>query len=86
MTTRHREDVQEVWVVVRVDLPCSGQDAASLNMSIKLVEAVPTQREAESEVKRLTEVNAGKPWVYFAQYVRFFPDGRARAPDDNPPN
>lgn len=75
VTRSHRTDVQPLYVVVRVDLPCAGEDAAALNMSIKLVEAVPTMEEAESEAKRLGEVNAGKPFAYFAQYVRFFPDG-----------
>lgn len=72
----HRDDVQPLFVVVRVDLPLIGEDAHSLNMSINLVEAVPTKAEADAEAQRLNEVNDGKGFVYFAQYVRHFPDGR----------
>ena len=72
----HRDDVQPLFVVVRVDLPLLGEDAHSLNMSINLVEAVPTKAEADAEAQRLNEVNDGKGFVYFAQYVRHFPDGR----------
>ena len=72
----HRDDVQSLYVVVRVDLPFIGEDAHSLNMSINLVEAVPTKAEADAEAQRLNEVNEGKGFVYFAQYVRHFPDGR----------
>ena len=78
MTKQYRDDVVHVFVVVRVDLPMAGQDAASLNMSMKLVEAVPTLEEAEAEAQRLTAINADKRCVYFVQSVRHFPDGRLK--------
>lgn len=80
MTKKHRDDVDQLFVVVRIDGPPHGQDAASVHMAVKLVEAVPTLDEAEAEVKRLSAVNAGKPFEYFVQSVRHFPDGRRVAP------
>ncbi len=76
MTKKHRDDVEQLFVVLRIDGPPHGQDAASVHMAVKLVEAVPTLEEAEAEVTRLSAVNAGKRCEYFVQSVRHFPDGR----------
>ena len=81
VTKTHRDDVEQLFVVVRANVPCTGQDAAALSMSIKLVEAVPTVEEAEAEATRLGTLNVNKGWVYFVQSVRYFPSGRYAAPD-----
>lgn len=65
-----------IWVVVRVDPPLDRYDAESLRNRITLVEAFPERREADDEVERLNELNAGKGSVYLSTATRFFPEGR----------
>ena len=77
MTKSHRTGVEAVFAVVRLDLPLRGEEPEDLIQHFKIVEALPTQAEADAEVARLTALNAGKGSTYFSHYVRYHPDGRA---------
>ena len=65
-----RKPSQHVYAVVRFDASMSAPEN-----SFTVKEIVGTQAIAESEVKRLNEVNADKHCTYFWQTTRWFPSG-----------
>ena len=65
---RAREPSEHVYAIVRFD-----REMQSWENSFTLKEIVRTQDIAESEVKRLNEVNADKDCLYFWQTTRLFP-------------
>ena len=69
--TAAREPSEHVFAIVRFDRFLSLENAFTVK------EIVRTQEEAESEVKRLNEVNADKDCTYFWQTTRLFPPGTA---------
>lgn len=64
-----REPSEHVFAIVRFDRFLEHDN------SFTVKEIVRTQEEAESEVKRLNEVNADKDCTYFWQTTRLFPPG-----------
>ena len=67
-----RKPSEHVYAIVRFD-----RDMQSWENSFTVKEIVRTQDIAESEVKRLNEVNADKNCLYFWQTTRLFPFGSA---------
>lgn len=67
-----RKPSEHVYAIVRFD-----RDMPSWENSFTVKEIVRTQDIAESEVKRLNEVNADKNCLYFWQTTRLFPSGIA---------
>lgn len=67
-----RKPSEHVYAIVRFD-----RDVHSWENSFSVKEIVRTQDIAESEVKRLNEVNADKDCLYFWQTTRLFPSGTA---------
>lgn len=67
-----RKPSEHVYAIVRFD-----RDMRSWENSFTVKEIVRTQDIAESEVKRLNEVNANKDCLYFWQTTRLFPSGTA---------
>ena len=70
--TDARKPSEHVYAIVRFD-----RDMESWENSFTVKEIVRTQDIAESEVKRLNEVNADKDCLYFWQTTRLFPSGTA---------
>lgn len=68
----------EAYAVIRFDEFGQAHDVDIADL-IHIVAVVPTLAEAESEVARLSDVNAGKPTRYFWQYAPYFPHGRGAA-------
>lgn len=64
-----REPSEHVFAIVRFDRFLSLENAFTVK------EIVRTEEDAESEVKRLNEVNADKDCTYFWQTTRLFPPG-----------
>jgi Domain of unknown function (DUF6429) len=64
-----REPSEHVFAIVRFDRALSWEN------SFTVKEIVRTQEDAESEVKRLNEVNADKDCTYSWQTTRLFPPG-----------
>lgn len=64
-----REPSEHVFAIVRFDRFLEQEN------SFTVKEIVRTQEDAESEVKRLNEVNADKDCTYFWQTTRLFPPG-----------
>jgi len=67
-----RQPSEHVYAIVRCD-----HFVQSSESSFTVKEIVRTQAIAESEVKRLNEVNAAKNCTYFWQTTRLFPQGTA---------
>jgi hypothetical protein len=67
--TAAREPSEHVYAIVRFDRSLEQQN------SFTVKEIVRTEEDAESEVKRLNEVNADKDCTYFWQTTRLFPPG-----------
>jgi hypothetical protein len=67
-----------VYAIVRLDL-----DVATPDLAVAIKEVVPTLQEAEAEVQRLNQLNAGKDCRYFWRATRYFPDGRHDLDDSN---
>ena len=67
-----RESSEHVYAIVRFD-----RGMQSWENSFTVKEIVRTQDIAESEVKRLNEVNTAKDCLYFWQTTRLFPSGTA---------
>jgi hypothetical protein len=63
----------EVYAVVRYD-HYLGDDAAS-EAKVAVKEILPTRDEAEREVERLNNLEAGRGSTYFWQYTRYYPQG-----------
>ena len=67
---RARKPSEHVYAIIRFD-----RDMQSWENSFTVKEIVRSQDIAESEVKRLNEVNANKHCIYFWQTTRLFPSG-----------
>jgi hypothetical protein len=67
-----RPPSQHVYAIIRFD---RFSELSELSFTVK--EVVATREIAESEVKRLNEVNAEKDCTYFWQVTRLFPPGTA---------
>jgi len=65
-----RQASEHVYAIVRFD-----RFVQSSEDSFTVIEIVGAQAIAESEVKRLNEVNADKDCAYFWQTTRLFPPG-----------
>jgi hypothetical protein len=62
----------QVIAVLRWD-----QGMESLFDALTVREVLVDEEQAESEVKRLNQINSAKGVVYFWQRTRFFPNGRS---------
>lgn len=69
---RARQPSQHVYAIIRFDRLSKNPE-----LSITVKEVVATPEIAESEVKRLNELNADKDCTYFWQTTRLFPPGTA---------
>jgi hypothetical protein len=64
----------EAYAVVRYDHYLADDAASEAKVAVK--EILPTREEAEREVERLNELDAGRGSTYFWQYTRYYPQGR----------
>ena len=66
------ENKIQVYAILRIDAGQPGLDA------ITIKEILPTLEEAESEVRRLNELNREKGASYALQATRYYPEGRGK--------
>jgi hypothetical protein len=67
MSRRHRPR-DEVFAVLRADVPCADPE-----VDVYVKEIVRTREIADREVARLNKLNAEKKWKYWVQPTRLFP-------------
>ena len=71
---------EHLYAVVRFDVPDRrGFDrmVEYPDQYVTVKELLPTQEEADREVKRLNALNEGKNCIYWSEITRFYPTGRA---------
>jgi hypothetical protein len=73
--TRHVNEHIKAFAVLRFDDFASG--TGELRNIITVIAVVPTLAEAQSEVDRLSALNAEKDCRYFWTSTRYYPSGRS---------